>query len=85
MAPELLSGSAYGMPADVYSFGVLLWELVTQKTPYGDFTTQFAIIKFVSDGNRLEIPESPISGLTAKCWSQDATIRPTFAQIVSEL
>ena len=34
MAPEILRGEAYSEPADVYSFGVILWELLTGEIPY---------------------------------------------------
>ncbi len=34
MAPEILRGEAYSEPADIYSFGVILWELLTVEVPH---------------------------------------------------
>jgi serine/threonine protein kinase len=35
MAPECLCGKEYNMKADVYSFAIILWEILTGRTPYG--------------------------------------------------
>jgi len=39
MAPEILKGLKYECPSDIYSFGVLLWEMMTGRIPYKDFST----------------------------------------------
>lgn len=36
MAPEIMEGKGYGLPADIWSLGVILYEMVCGKLPYGD-------------------------------------------------
>lgn len=39
MAPEILKGEKYECYSDVYSFGILVWEMITGKIPYKDLST----------------------------------------------
>ena len=39
MSPEILRGGKYECPSDVYSFGILMWEMMTGRIPYKDFST----------------------------------------------
>lgn len=39
MAPEILRGGKYETSSDVYSFGILMWEMMTGRIPYKDFST----------------------------------------------
>jgi len=93
-APELLSGKAdYAIDkTDIYSFGVLLWQVFTGKEPYSEppynNMNTFAIIDFVTNGKRIEIPKSipkKIRALIEKCWDHDPQSRPTFSQICKDL
>jgi serine/threonine protein kinase len=47
MAPELLSNKQYSLKVDVYSFGVLLWEICARKTPYHNLPNQMDIVRHV--------------------------------------
>ncbi|EGD74690.1 TKL protein kinase [Salpingoeca rosetta] len=86
MAPEALYGREYGQKADVFSFGVVLWEIVTQQQPdiiaqeYGDTFDGplFPTIKqLLEDGKRLRFPDdseaSPGSSL-APAWFRDMAV-----------
>ncbi|XP_004365928.2 hypothetical protein CAOG_01057 [Capsaspora owczarzaki ATCC 30864] len=85
MAPELLSATSAAAPptelADVYSFGVIAWELVTRELPYRGQTSD-QIIKFVSSGQRLAFPNTPdaakLQTLISDCWAAQASKRPNF-------
>lgn len=47
MAPEMISNKAFSMKADVYSFGIILWEMLTGDIPYNDMSTiqaAFAVV-----------------------------------------
>jgi serine/threonine protein kinase len=54
-APEVLQGQQYDVKADVYSFGIILWELLTRKRPYAD-ENFMRVITAVIDGKRPPIP-----------------------------
>jgi len=90
MAPEILDSKPYSKPADVYSFGISMYELWTEKTPYSSagFTKPWDIAHFVVKGDRLPIPSDMpalYAQIMCECWQQDPSKRPTFAQVVKEL
>ncbi|KAH3761901.1 tyrosine protein kinase [Pelomyxa schiedti] len=85
MAPEILHKEEYGPPADVFSFGVMLWQLYTEATPY---STVPDFYEFVVSGKREPIPAdcpTAYAQLIASAWSQKPDDRPTFAQALEIL
>jgi serine/threonine protein kinase len=57
MAPEVLQNKAYDESADIYSFGIVLWELLTHQDPYPEIRTFSDMIKRVcEEGHRPTIP-----------------------------
>ena len=90
MAPEILDTKPYSKSADVYSFGITMYELWTEKTPYSNsgFTKPWDIAQFVVSGKRLPVPrDMPASyaAIMQACWAHEPTQRPTFAQVVAML
>ncbi|KAK7244117.1 hypothetical protein RIF29_38935 [Crotalaria pallida] len=88
MAPEMIKKKRYGRKVDVYSFGLMLWEMVTGTVPYKGMTpVQVAFA--VSDKNlRPVIPSgcpSVIGDLIQKCWAMKPEKRPEFLQVVQVL
>ena len=87
MAPEVISTKYYSEKADVYSFGIILWEIGSRKPPYPD-KMGTVVIQQVVEGVRPDIPQNcpkPFSRLMKKCWNQDPNLRPSFKELVSEL
>jgi len=90
MAPEILDSKPYSKSADVYSFGILMYELWTEKTPYSTsgFTKPWEIAHFVIEGKRLPIPPGmpeSYAKVMEKCWDGNPAKRPTFDEVVKDL
>ena len=87
MAPEiLLSTPDYDEKVDVYSYGILLWELLTSKQPYEGEEQNTLPMKIVKLNLRPKIPDGTpikIKTLIEKCWNSDPEVRPPFKDIVS--
>lgn len=89
MAPEVLLNNKFTIESDVYSFGILMWEIVTLgSTPYKHLQTEEVIEKVARDGERPEKPKychSQLFEIMSKCWSQKPEERPTFKKLVKQL
>lgn len=88
MAVEVLSNKPYSEKADVFSFGILLWELIARKLPYFGMQPMQVGLAVVQQGMRPTIPEQcpqPLAQLMKACWNEIPERRPSFAQIQSIL
>ena len=88
MAPEVMTSSNYGVKADVYSFGMLMYEIVVGKTPFGDYKSGSAIVRDVVKKNArptLPTPRLNIYELIESCWAKNPNERPDFNTIVPML
>eukprot|EP01133_Synstelium_polycarpum_P005887 gene5887-6810_t len=87
MAPEVFRNEPYTELCDVYSFGIVLWEIYCRKDPY-DGVNSWSIPVMVCKGERPPIPSdcpSDLSKLIKECWQEKAKKRPKFKEIVSTL
>ena len=84
MAPEIIRHEPYSTKADVYSFGICLWQLVTRCTqPFCDMNPIQAAYA-VTKGERPFIPYNTpdfIRQIITACWEDDQLKRPSFANI----
>lgn len=88
MAPEVIRHEQYGLAADVYSFGILLWELFARTRPFDELTPFQAAYQVALDQHRPPLPAnmSPdVARLLASLWHQDPAARPSFPRIVGTL
>ena len=88
MAPEVLACAPYNKSADVYSFGVLLWELLEEQLPYAGLQPAQVVVAVMQQHVRPELDPnwSPeLQALLRECWHPDAARRPTFAALVERL
>ncbi|XP_069102517.1 tyrosine-protein kinase Fer-like isoform X2 [Argopecten irradians] len=87
-APEALMYGKYTSLCDVWSFGILMWEVFSYgQTPYSGMTNNQARER-VDDGYRMPPPEGtpePVYKLMLKIWEYDTSKRPHFAEVMKEL
>jgi len=89
MAPEVGLVLGYNLPADVYSFGILLWEIFALKKPFGNVKSadEFYEKVFVK-GARPKVPShwpTVCKEISTSCWSSFPEERPTMSYIKSML
>ncbi|GLT45494.1 hypothetical protein SLA2020_193230 [Shorea laevis] len=88
MAPEVLRNEPADEKCDVYSFGVILWELCTLQQPWGGMNPMQVVGAVGFQHRRLDIPDNldpAIADIIRKCWQTDPKLRPTFAEIMAAL
>eukprot|EP01100_Stratorugosa_tubuloviscum_P007976 TRINITY_DN32_c1_g1_i8.p1 TRINITY_DN32_c1_g1~~TRINITY_DN32_c1_g1_i8.p1 ORF type:complete len:513 (-),score=223.50 TRINITY_DN32_c1_g1_i8:1237-2775(-) len=92
MAPEVMLGDEINEKADVYSFGIALWEIYTRKQPFEQFTKTNDYDIFVSAICEQAVrplipPECPVRlrALMEQSWQANPSARPTFPEIVRQL
>ncbi|WOK94057.1 hypothetical protein Cni_G02759 [Canna indica] len=90
MAPELLSGksSMVSDKIDVYSYGIVMWELLSGEEPYADMHCASIIGGIVNNSIRPKIPtwcDPEWKSLMESCWSSDPASRPSFSEISQKL
>ncbi|RUS73067.1 hypothetical protein EGW08_019164, partial [Elysia chlorotica] len=88
MAPECLEKGTYSAKSDVWSFGVVLWELMTRGLkPYPE-VDNWDIARFLKAGRRMPHPNycpDPLYEIMLECWQWLPAERPTFSQLVEEI
>lgn len=87
MAPEVIRHESYSSNADVYSFGICLWQLITREVPFATMTPIQAAYA-VAEGRRPPIPPSTprrLQEIITACWDQDSHRRPSFTYIAMAL
>ncbi|XP_026037970.1 macrophage colony-stimulating factor 1 receptor 2 isoform X1 [Astatotilapia calliptera] len=92
MAPESIFQCVYTVQSDVWSYGVLLWEIFSLgKSPYPNIAVDTNFYKMIKDGGHMEQPDfapAEMYQLMKLCWSLEPTHRPTFktiGQLISRL
>ncbi|XP_030047254.1 mast/stem cell growth factor receptor Kit isoform X2 [Microcaecilia unicolor] len=86
MAPESIFNCVYTFESDVWSYGILLWEIFSLGgSPYPRMPVDSKFYKMIKEGYRMHSPEcAPVKmyDIMKSCWDADPLERPTFKQIV---
>lgn len=96
MAPELYSTVTlrqgekkhYNNKVDVYSFGIVLWELLTNRMPFEGMSNLQAAYAAAFKQERPTIPDDiapDLAFVIQSCWVEDSNLRPSFSQIIRML
>ncbi|XP_065165499.1 fibroblast growth factor receptor homolog 1-like isoform X2 [Atheta coriaria] len=89
MAPEALFHRVYTTQSDVWSYGILLWEIMTLGgTPYPSVPSVERLFQLLRSGHRMEKPPCcslEIYMLMRECWSYQPNERPNFTELVEDL
>ncbi|XP_066321586.1 serine/threonine-protein kinase EDR1-like isoform X3 [Miscanthus floridulus] len=84
MAPELIRNEPFTEKCDIFSFGVIMWELCTLCRPWEGIPPVQIVYSVANDGARLEIPDGPLGSLIADCWAEPQR-RPSCQEILTRL
>ena len=84
MASEVLRGQPYTLASDIYSFSMIMWELISGISPFNNEVHNFQLSLDICKGKRPKIIENVPKcyiNLMKKCWDMDSLKRPTVLEI----
>ncbi|XP_075427626.1 protein-tyrosine kinase 6 isoform X2 [Ascaphus truei] len=83
-APEALSFGRYTIKSDVWSYGILLYEIISRGTVPYPGQTNLEVFEFINQGHRMSKHQDcskKLYGIMLKCWEQAPSKRPTFSSL----
>jgi len=89
MAPEVCNSWPYNFKADVYSFGILLWEIISLKLPFANHCQRTMIDMVMNWGERPPLDEknwsTSLCSIMTTCWDSNHRKRPSINDVVKRL
>ncbi|KAK2148106.1 hypothetical protein LSH36_515g01008 [Paralvinella palmiformis] len=89
MAPEIFKEGKFSIQSDVWSYGILFWEVLTRgKRPYEEISNTNLVPKRIMEGYVMSFPDwvpEKVQQIIAECWQMEAERRPSFSDIISGL
>jgi len=86
LAPEVIRNARSSKCSDVYSYGIILWEMATRAEVYANLESTQIIAQVANDNLRPPVPDNcPWASMMVRCWNEDPHARPTFREIVKWL
>ena len=87
MSPELLRECQHTKESDVYSFGIVLWELITNEKPFRDLSF-VDVLTLIGNGQNPMVPDDcpdSLRKMMRNCWYLDPKKRPSFTRLIETL
>ncbi|KAJ8485884.1 hypothetical protein OPV22_018369 [Ensete ventricosum] len=84
MAPELIRNESFTEKCDIFSLGVIMWELCTLNRPWEGIPPVQVVYAVANEGKRLDLPEGPLGSLISDCWAEPDE-RPSCQEILTRL
>lgn len=84
MAPEVALEQPYNHTVDIFSFGILLWQMCSLETPFTGYSVQMHSDLVVKKGYRPKVKQAwslQLSNLMKNCWSSTISDRPEFSEV----
>ncbi|RIA93824.1 kinase-like domain-containing protein [Glomus cerebriforme] len=84
IAPEIFKGSEFSKESDIYSMGMIMWELTTGCKPFADVNHDHNLVYKILDGIRPKITKDTpncYDDLMKRCWDPDPKERPSITEI----
>ncbi|CAM9384725.1 unnamed protein product [Ascophyllum nodosum] len=88
MCPEVAMQLPYNEKADVYSFGLILWEMLSLRRPFEGLNRKEFVQSVIRGGRRPPLNQEwsvPLRELIARCWDEDMDARPDFEEVEDAL
>ena len=89
MAPEVFEGSTYSEKCDVFSWGIILWEVLARRLPFEEIGgNDLRVLWAIHTDQRPPMIKGcppPLENLMTKCWDKDIGIRPSMTEVVTEM
>ncbi|CAA7055818.1 unnamed protein product [Microthlaspi erraticum] len=84
VAPEVIRNEPFSEKSDIFSFGVVMWELCTLSKPWEGVPKPKVVHAVAFEGARLQLPKGPLGKLIEDCWAEPEQ-RPSCAEILTRL
>jgi serine/threonine protein kinase len=88
MAPEVALGKPYNQSVDVYSFGIILWQITKAKVPFSGLGRRTYMENVVMGGERPRCDRKwpkAFTQLLQSCWHEDMLQRPSFSEVITSM
>ena len=89
MAPEVFEGSTYSEKCDVFSWGIILWEVLARRLPFEEIGgNDLRVLWAIHTDQRPPMIKGcppPLENLMTKCWNKDISVRPNMHEVVEEM
>ncbi|RIA98201.1 kinase-like domain-containing protein, partial [Glomus cerebriforme] len=88
IAPEVIVGKEYTFASDIYSFGILMWEISSGQIPFKNYEHNYYLAMNIVNGMRPKIPPGipqEYIKLMKQCWDADPLKRPNIVTLGKEI